>query len=160
MGKGLGVLHERGPSVHTALEGPVAEDRCRDAIASPVGKCAFLARDVSGRRRDEFDAHRIRAALADRVLEHLDRRRSAVDSEIGVSGTDGRRGRLDAVEDEVRYMGEEHCVLAARGLAFHCVRDDDGSAARGSGASIGCARDDRLHLSGRREPASASSAQA
>ncbi len=161
--EGLRVLHEGGPARGTALERAVGIDGHADAIADPVGERALLARHVAGRRRHQPDGQGVDAgggALVEGRVEYRHEGGAAVHGDEGVGRADGARSERDAVEHEVGRLGDEDGVLAARGLALHRVRDDDGMPGAAQATAPGGALDDRAKLPLGGEPAAAAPAQA
>ena len=161
--EGLRVLHQGRPAGSSTLERPVGVDRRADAVADPVRQGALLARHVAGRRRHQPDGDRIDAGSGPFVegrVEHRDERRATVDGDERVGRADGARGERDAVEHQVGRAGDEDCVLAARGLALHRVRDDDGVAGAAQAAAPRGALDDGANLPLGGEPAATASTQA
>ncbi len=138
--------------------GTVGIHRHADALADPVRERALLAGHVAGRRRHQPDGQWVDAgglALVQRRIEDGHQGGAAVHGDERIRGTDraGRQG--DPVEHQVRRVGDEHRVLAARGLALHRVGDDHRVTRAAQSATGGRALHDRAKLALGREPAAA-----
>ncbi len=150
VGQGLDVVDQCRPPPDPGYRGehrPVAGQR--GTALDPAYERGFLARDEGVGSLDEADRVAIDArgpTLLDRIRHrgHQLRRQIRIDR----VGADGGSGGGQAVEHQMRGVGEQPGVLTAQRLALGAVGDDDRPAAG-----------DRGHLRAGGEPAAAASAQ-